>query len=93
MAESAEWKEVFYTGLDGENEDNLTGVRCYFCKREAGSESLIVVDREPASKELELKSVTFSNPQNRYRYLICDECLMLLGAFSGVGEMEVMIEG
>ena len=92
MGESEELKEVFYGGFSYEEAQNFKRGRCYLCKREEQSESVAIIDYKPLVMELELKSVVFRNPNNQYRFPICEECILLLGAFADTKASEMVIE-
>lgn len=65
---------------------NLTAeeatLTCYVCKREENAPSGVIHNGEPEIKRLKLKKVDFGMPAGTYRYLLCDECVLLFGAFA-----------
>ena len=76
--------DIVFSGLrEGEE---VRAVSCYLCKREDQCNSAIVVNGEPATKKLNLKFISFSKQGADYKFLICEECLILLSALVDIGE-------
>ncbi|MDM8540074.1 hypothetical protein QUF90_03205 [Desulfococcaceae bacterium HSG9] len=77
--------EIVFSGL--RQEEDVRVVNCYMCKREDQCNSAIVVNGEPATKKLNLKFISFSKQGTDYKFLICEECLILLSALVNIGEI------
>ncbi len=75
---------IVFSGLRQEQE--ISTVNCYLCKRENQCNSAIVVNGEPATKKLNLKFISFSKQGSDYKFLICEECLILLSALVDIGK-------
>ena len=76
--------EIVFSGL--RQEEEIRAVNCYLCKRENQCDSAIVVNDEPATKKLNLKFISFSKHGSTYKFLICEECLILLSALVDIGK-------
>jgi len=76
--------DIVFSGLRQDEEVRM--VSCYLCKRENQCDSAIVVNGEPATKKLNLKFISFSKDGTDYKFLICEECLILLSALADIGK-------
>ena len=76
--------DIVFSGL--RQEEEIRVVSCYLCKREDQCNSAIVVNGEPATKKLNLKFISFSKQGADYKFLICEECLILLSALVDIGK-------
>ena len=74
--------DIVFSGL--RQEEEVSVVSCYLCKREDQCNSAIVVNGEPATKKLNLKFISFSKQGSEYKFLICEECLILLSALVNI---------
>jgi len=59
-------------------------VSCYLCKRENRSNSAIVINGKPAAKDLTLKLIGLKKQDTTFKFLLCDECLILLSALAAL---------
>ncbi len=75
--------DIVFSGL--RQEEKVRVVNCYLCKREDQCDSAIVVNGEPATKKLNLKFISFAKQGADYKFLICEECLILLSALVDIG--------
>ena len=65
-------------------DETVEVVQCYLCKRENGCHSAVAVNGKPAAKSLELKLIGLKKEDTTYRFLLCDECLILQSALAAL---------
>jgi hypothetical protein len=75
-------KEIVFSGMP--QNQPVKVVQCYLCKRANRSSSALVMNGAPATKDLTIKLIGFKKQDTLYKFLLCDECLILLSGLAAL---------
>lgn len=79
---------ILFTGIDllADAKFKEGSLFCYLCKRKEDAESICMSDTGLSTRHLDLKEVAFADDKATLRFLLCDECRILLDSIAAPGK-------